>query len=110
MFQLSICTVTKENHGKPGRLQDLADAYTLLDRSLAFKCANCIGSRCLCSCFVLKHTHVLLRSYCSVLVTRYLEGISAMRQDGVGVRLARAHYSATTNVLAADVFGIGIFQ
>jgi hypothetical protein len=28
----------------------------------------------------------------------------------VGVRLARAHDSAATNVVAADVFGIDIFQ
>ena len=90
--------------------------HTLLDRSLAFKRANSIGRRCLCSCLYLKththththtnththtHTHVPLRSYCSVLVTRNVEGISTMRQDGVGVRLARAHDSATTNVLAA---------
>ena len=33
-----------------------------------------------------------------------------MRQDGVGVRLARAHGSATTNVVAADVFGTDIFH
>jgi hypothetical protein len=32
-----------------------------------------------------------------------------MRQDGVGVRRARAHDSATTNGLAADVFGTDIF-
>jgi hypothetical protein len=55
--ELSICSLTEENFGKPWSSVPVAHAYCILGSRTAFKPTNPNGNPCVCSWFIYKIVH-----------------------------------------------------